>query len=241
MIPGVIPLLLVLAGVVALVAGWMVLRRIGPRARVGRILAATKVVEVGRAIEIAASGRTRYVGVGGRLDADEPWEDAGGRPLVFERRNLERRDGDHWVTFESTVRSVPFEVVGALERIAIDAEALDEGLVVVPRESEGTAADVPDRVPPGTPPATPVRLRVELLSAVDHALALGVPVMTEAGPVLRPGLGRPLILTTLEPAEAMRLLAEGRQQTARAVSALLGGGILAIAAGLVWAVVDAAT
>ena len=68
---------------------------------------------------------------------------------------------------------------------------------------------------------------------------LGVPTMTDAGPVLRPGLGRPLILTTLEPAEAMRVLAEGRRNTTRLISALLGGGGMAIVIGLAWLAVDA--
>ena len=115
------------------------------------------------------------MGVGGRLDAEEPWEDESDRPLVFRRSSLERRDGSAWVAFEQDRRSVPFEVARALEQIAVDADALDDGLVVVRRESEGTAADVPDRVPAGTPPSTPVRLRVEFLSTIDHALVLGVP------------------------------------------------------------------
>jgi hypothetical protein len=235
----VIPLVLVLGGVVALVAGWWLLRRLGPGARIGRILAATRVVEVGAATALAAAGELRYVGVGGRIDADEPWDDESGRPLVYRRSSLERRDGSRWVPLEEDRRVVPFEVAGALERIGVDGDDLDEGLVVVSRESEGTAADIPERVPPGTPPATPIRYRVQFLSAVDHALVLGVPVMTDAGPLMRAGLGRPLIVTTLEPAEAMRLLASGRQQTTRAISGLLVGGLAAVVVGLAWAVVDA--
>src|SRR4051794_11818763 len=211
----------------------------GTQARIGRILAATRVIEVGAASALAAAGETRYVGVGGRVDAEAPWDDESGRPLVYRRSVLERRDGSRWVPFEEDRRVVPFEVAGALDRIAVDGDALDEGLVVVSRESEGTAADIPERVPPGTRPETAIRYRVQFLSAVDHALVLGVPVMTDAGPMLRPGLGRPLIVTTLEPAEAMRLLASGRQGTTRAISALLAGGLVAVMAGLVWVVVDA--
>ena len=48
----------------------------------------------------------------------------------------------------------------------------------MPRESVGTAADVPDRVPDGTPPDRVVRLRVEQVSSVEHAIVLGVPVAT---------------------------------------------------------------
>ena len=50
---------------------------------------------------------------------------------------------------------VPFEVRDGLDAIAVDDAALDAGLVVVPRESVGTAADVADRVPAGTPPDDP--------------------------------------------------------------------------------------
>jgi hypothetical protein len=235
----VIPLFLVLAGVVALGAGWWLLRGLGPRARVGRILAATPVVEVTRAIEIAKAGEAKYVGVGGRLDAEEPWDDESGRPLVFRRSSLERREGGRWVPFETDRRVVPFEVSGAVDRIAVDGEALEEGLIVVTRESSGTAAEIPDRVPAGTPPETPIRYRVEHLSSIDHALVLGVPQLGDDGPILRPGLGRPLIVTTLEPPEAMRLLAEGRQATTRLISALLAGGATAIAIGLAWLAIDA--
>ena len=234
-----IPLLLVLLGTAALVAGWWLLRGLGPKARIGRILAATHVVEVGRALQLAEAGEPRYVGVGGRLDAEEPWEDESGRPLVFRRSSLERRKGSAWVAFEQERRSVPFDVSGALEHIAVDPDALSDGLVVVTRESEGTAADVPDRVPAGTPPTIPVRLRVETLSTIDHALVLGVPTVTPSGPVMTAGLGRPLIVTTLEPAEAMRLLAEGRQTTTRVITALLLGGGLVVMIGLGWAVADA--
>jgi hypothetical protein len=236
----VIPLLLVLLGVLALGAGWLAMRSLGPGARLGRILASTPTVEMGVALAAAASGRQRYVAVGGRVDAEEPWEDENGRPLVYRRSRLELRTGTGWEPFEEDRQAVPFELSGAVERIAVDASALDEGLVVVTRESEGTAADVPDRVPAGTPPSTPVRLRVQFLSAIDHALVLGVPVMdASGGATMRPGLGRPLIVTTLEPAEAMRLLASGRQQRTRLVSLLLGVGVGAVVLGVAWAVVDA--
>ena len=47
------------------------------------------------------------------------------------------------------------------------------------------------------------------------------------------------MLTTLEPAEAMRLLASGRRGATIAISALLAGGLLAVAGGLAWAIADA--
>lgn len=235
-----IPLIPILAGIVALAAGWLLMRRLGPGARIGRILAATPVVPVARAIELAARGAPRYVAVGGRIGSTQEFEDESGRPLVFRRTRLELHRKSGWVAVEDRRDVVPFEIAGGLEAMAVDADALGEGLVVVTRGSEGTAAEIPDRVPPGTDPATPVRLRVEHVSSIDHALVLGVPsIDPERGPILRPGLGRPLVLTTLEPAEAMRLLAGGRRGTTIAISALLAGGSLMMMAGLLWAVVDA--
>ena len=235
-----IPIFLVVVGVVALAAGWLLVRGLGPGARIGRILAATPVVPVARASALAAAGTTRYVAVEGRLDAEEPWEDVNHQPLVYMRTRLERQEGSRWSAFEDELRVVPFDVTEGLDRIAVDGSSLDEGLVVVTRESVGTAADVPDRVPGGTPPDASIRLRVEVLTAVDHARVIGVPVLDPAiGPVMRPGLRRPLILTTLEPAEAMRLLAHGRQRTTQAAVLLLGAGGVAVVLGLAWAVIDA--
>ena len=130
---------------------------------------------------------------------------------------------------------VPFEVREGLASIAIDGAALGDGLVVLPRESVGTAADAPDRVPAGTPPATPLRLRIQQVSAVEHATVLGVPATRPDGTVvLGAGLGRPLILSTVETAEAMQLLAGGRRARPLAALGLLaaGLGLIALALGL---------
>lgn len=235
-----IPLSLVLVGGLVLAAGWLLMRRLGPGGRIGRILAVTPVVPVAEAREIASRGAARYVGVLGRIDAEEPFEDDAHRPLVLRRTRLELKRGSRWEAFEDDRQVVPFEISEGLDRIAVDGDALDHGLVVVQRESVGTAADIAARVPDGTAPATPARLRIELLSAVDHALVLGVPVLDpERGPVLRPGLGRPLVATNLERDEAIRLLGYGRQGTVRMITILLAGGAVGILTGLVWAVTDA--
>jgi hypothetical protein len=233
-------MLLIVAGGVALAAAWWLLRDLGPGARVGRILAVTRVVPVAEAIAAAEAGAPRYLGVRGRVDAADDWEDEDHRPLVLRRRRLELRRGRRWVAIEDEREVVPFEISQGLDRIAVDGRALDEGLVVVTRESVGTAADLGDRAPAGTDPATPARLRLDLLTSVDHALVLGVPGRDpERGVVLRPGLGRPLVLTTLEPKEAIRLLAAGRRGTTRAISLLLGLGAAGVLAGIAWVVVDA--
>jgi hypothetical protein len=236
----VIPLVLVGAGVVALAGGWLAMRRLGSSARIGRILAATPVVPIASARALAERGATRYVGVTGRIDAREEFEDEHHRPLVYRRSRLETGSASGWVSVEDVRDTVPFELVEGLDTIAIDGHDLDDGLVVVTRESTGTAGEIPDRLPGGTPPGTAVRLRVEQLSSVDHALVLGIPVLDSTrGPMLRPGLGRPLILTNLARDEAMRLLAAGRRGTAGLASAMLAGGVALIVLAVAWGVVDA--
>lgn len=233
-------LLLFAVGLVALAAGWALVRRLGPRARVGRILATTPVVPVDEAVRLATSGARRYVAVGGRIDSDTEFLDEHERPLVYRRSRLELRRGSGWQAVADNRETVPFVLAGGIESIAIDGDALEEGLIVVVRESEGTAGEIPDRVPEGTPPTTPARLRVQILSSVDHALALGVPEVGDDGaPKLRPGLGRPLILTTLEPAEAMRLLASEHRSSTRAGAVLMACGAAALIGALGSAVVGA--
>jgi hypothetical protein len=81
-----------------------------------------------------------------------------------------------------------------------------------------------------------VRLRIEQLSSVEHATVLGVPVMTPDGRVvLTAGTGRPLVVSTLERDEAMRVLAEGGRARPVAAAVALAGGLLGLATGLAWA------
>ena len=234
-------LVLIVTGFAALVVGGLILRTYGPNYRVGRLLAATRPVSISEARTLAA-GAPRYVKVSGRIDAEDEFEDDAHRPLVFRRTRLQLRGRDGWVSFEDTRERVDFEVRDGLEGIAIDDAALDVGLIVIPRESVGTAADVADRVPPGTEPTTAVRLRIEQVSSVEHAIVLGVPGLDEAGaPRLSAGLGRPLVLTTLEQDEAMRVLADGERRRPMMAAACFVGGLGSIALGLLLGVIGALT
>lgn len=244
MIPGVNPLLPAVVGVLALAIAGVILRGFGPRYRIGRLLAATPAVSVAEAVGIAESGEARYVRIEGRIDSGAEFEDADHRPLVLRRTTFESRPGTSagtWTTFESGTEVVPFVVREDLDEIAVQGEALREGLVVVARESTGRMADLGDRAPDGADPEAPVRLRSEFVSSVDHAIVLGVPARaTDGRLVIGPGLGRPLILTTLERDEAMRVLTGGAMGRSRvAVACLtLGATLLGIAA--LWWLLDAA-
>ena len=231
------PLVLVVASLIAMAAGAITLRSFGPRYRVGRLLASTPRVSVAEAAAIARDSRPRYVAVAGRIDAADEFEDAEHRPLVFRRTRLESSDGKRWSPFEDLRESVPFEIREGLDSIGVDAAALDTGLVVVSRESVGVAADLTGRAPATLDPKTPVRARIEQVSSVEHALVLGVPVTNEldgGAPLLTAGLGRPLVLTTLEPDEAMRILAGGSVRP-RLVAACFVIGTALLAAGVAWA------
>lgn len=234
------PLLAIAAGLLAIATGSLLLRAYGPRVRVGRLLAVTPPVSIAEARAIAASGLRRYVRVEGRLDADAEFPDEHDRPLVFRRRRLEARDGSSWRLLDEQREAVPFRVREGSDEIEVDETILDVGLVTLAREASGTAAEAASALPAGpldtVPGSTPVRLRVEQLSSVEHAAVLGVPVLSREGrPRLTAGLGRPLIVSTLERDEAMRVLAGGGRARPVAAVAALTSGVVLIGLGLLWA------
>ena len=241
-IAAVTPILFIAVGLVALGAGALVLRSFGPRYRIGRLLASTPSVSVAEARQLAA-GPARYVAIRGRIDAEDEFEDDVHRPLVLRRARIQLRRGSAWVTIDEHTAAVDFDVREGLDSIAIDHAALDAGLVVVPRESVGRAADAMDRVPADTPLDAPLRLRVEQVSSVEHAVVLGVPVAGPGDDSIRmtAGLGRPLILTTLETPEAMRLLAAGGPRRPLVAALALAVGLASMTIGLAWAVIGALT
>ena len=232
------PLLLVACGAAALAAAVLVLRSFGPRFRVGRLLAATPRVSVGEALALARSGSSRYVRVDGRVDSEDEFEDADHRPLVLRRTRLEVREGGRWRSLVDDRRTVPFVVREGLDSVAIDRDALDAGLVVVPRESTGTAGEVPEHLPEGTDPSLPVRLRIEQLSSVEHVIVLGVPQVAGDEVVMTAGTGRPLVMTPLAAPEAIRILGGGRRRPALA-GALLAAGAALLAVGIGWSLIEA--
>jgi hypothetical protein len=236
------PLLPLGLGLVALAAGFALLRSFGARYRFGRLLATAPLTTVAEAVEIARSGHPRYVRVDGRIDSESEFEDAEHRPLVVRHTRFEARVGGRWKTFETVHEGVPFEVREGLDGIAVDHDAVADGLVVVRRESTGVVRDLGDRAPADIPRDAPARVVVEHVSSVEHATVAGVPATGPTGvPMLRAGLGRPLILTTLELDEAMRVLSDGGVARVRAAAAALGAGGLLVVVGLVWAAAEVLT
>ena len=233
------PLVPLIAGFAALAAGVLVLRSYGSNFRVGRLLASAPAVSIAEARALAA-GRPRYVRVQGRIDSETEFEDAAHRPLVFRRTRLQVREGTGWRDLDDHRERVPFEIREGLDSIAVDDAALDTGLVVIVREAEGIAADIVDRLPAGTPPEASARLLVEQISSVEQAIVVGVAMLGALGEAtISAGLGRPLILTTLERSEAMRVLANGDPRRPMVAVVSLIGGLALLGVGLAWVLVGA--
>ncbi len=232
-----IPILVAALGVAALIVGWLLLRTLGPRYRVGRLLAVTPRVSVAEAVELAGTERPPYLRVDGRIDAEDEFEDAAHRPLVYRRTRVEVRSDRGWIVVEDGREVVAFDVREGLSGIGVDGDGIDVGLVVVPRVSSGVAADIPDRVPADVASQAPARITIEQLSSVDHATVLGVPGRDATGrSVLAAGRGRPLIVTNLEIAEAMRILAGGRRVLPSMAAVSFAGGAILLVLAIVLAV-----
>jgi hypothetical protein len=234
------PLVLVGLGLAVLAAGGAILLSFGHRYRVGRLLATAPLVTVGEAVRLAGEATPRYVRIEGRIDSEHEFEDADHRPLVLRRTRIDARTafGGLWRAVEDAIEAVPFQLNEGLDSIAIDESGLRDGLVVVPRQSVGVAGDLDDRLPAEVPRDTPTRVTIEQVSSIEHAIVLGLPVTDGAGqPRMTAGLGRPLVLTTLEIPEAMRILTGGAILRARIAAGLLvAGATLLLLAGVWWIV-----
>jgi hypothetical protein len=235
------PPILIGAGLVALAIGAAALRSFGAGYRLGRLLSGAPTVSIAVARAIAARGERRYVRVSGRIDSADEFEDEGHRPLVFRRVRVDARRDGRWVTIEDRREAVDFGVRETLDAIAVDHPALEDGLVVMPRVSEGLAGDVTGLVDADLSPDTAVRARIDLVSSVEHATVAGVPTASSDGTILMTAGGnRPLILSTLDQADAMRVLAGGSRWRTLVAAIGLAAGLVLLTLGIAWAVVGAA-
>ncbi len=236
-----IPIALAIAGLAALAAATLLLRRTGSAYRVARVLAGAPDVPLSELVGSAAGpdAPRRYVRTHGRISSDEEFPDEAQRPLVYRRRRLERGDGrGNWHVLDEQRLAVPFGIEERGAFLAVDLDALGDGLIVLPRESRGTAAELPPDVAAALAeqlaPSTPVRVRIDQLSAVEHATVSGVVQRSTAGSLqITAGMGRPLILSSVEPAATMRLLAADRRGSVIASAVLLVVGLGSLAAAIV--------
>lgn len=224
-------------GLLALAVALVLLRTLGMRFRLGRTLAAASEVSLEECRELAA-GPAVYVRVSGRVSSDEEFPDDNDRPLVFRRTRLEVAGADGKLrTVLNEREAVAFGVESRAEFVAIDQDALGDGLVAIPRVASGRVSELQGDMATaaaGAAPEAAVRLTYEQLSAVEHVTVCGTPVMRDGKPTMTAGLGRPLIVTVLDRPAAMRLLASGARARVATAALLIAAGLalLVLAAGV---------
>ena len=241
-----------LVGAALIVSGLLLSRRTDVRTRAGQLLAGLSPITPTEALRLAAlrGASAPYLAIKGSIDAPEIFEDESHRPLVYRRERVSIADEQGWRVIDTAVRSLPFVISDASSAINVSTADLADGLVVVERRWEGSVAELHAAsreyqsaetaalvaAIAASDPSRQARVGLEQISNLDRATAAGQLVNGE----LRAGAGRPLVVTTLERAEALRLLGgEGRRQLASSTAALalfalgllllLGGIALALA------------
>ena len=219
-------------------------RRGGTRARSARLMAGLAPVTPEEALLV---GEDRYLAVQGSIDAAEAFDDENHRPLVYRRERVLVREGDTWRELERAVRSVQFFVASSSASIEVDAASLGDGLVVIERQWEGSVAEL---VASGrtfkeaatstlvaelaaSAPALPARVVLEQISTLDRGTVVG---LLRNGTLTAGGAGQPLVLTTLDRRDALRILgseARGSLAVSLLTLAALVAGVLITGVALV--------
>jgi hypothetical protein len=236
-----------IVGAALILFGLLLSRRTDARTRAGQLLAGLSPITPTAALRLAAlrGDSAPYLAIKGSIDAAEIFEDESHRPLVFRRERVSIADEQGWRVIDVAVRSLPFVISDPSSAIRIAASDLADGLVVVERRWEGSVAELhaagreyqsADTAAlvaaiAASDPSRQARVGLEQISNLDRATAAGQLVDGE----LRAGAGRPLVVTTLERAEALRMLgAEGRNRLASSTVALalLALGLLLLIGGI---------
>ena len=236
-----------LIGAALLVIGLLLSRRTDARTRAGQLLAGLSPISPTEALKLAAlrGDSAPYLAIKGSIDAPEIFEDEHHRPLVFRRERVSIADEGGWRVIDTAERSLPFVVSDPSNSISIAIADLADGLVVVERRWEGSVAELhaagreyqrPETAAlvaalATSDPTRGARVGLEQISNLDRATAAGQLVDGE----LRAGAGRPLVVTTLERADALRLLggeARGRLVSSTLALALLAIGLLLLLGGV---------
>lgn len=237
----------VVVGAALILFGLLLSRRTDTRTRAGQLLAGLSPISPTEALKLAAlRGEVApYLAIKGSIDAPEIFEDENHRPLVYRRERVSIADEGGWRVIDTAERSLPFVVSDPSSSISIATADLADGLVVVERRWEGSVAELhaagreyqsPETAAlvaalAASDPTRGARVGLEQISNLDRATAAGQLVDGE----LRAGAGRPLVVTTLERAEALRLLGtegRGRLASSTLALALLALGVLLLLGGI---------
>ena len=230
----------VIAGGALILLGLLLSRRTDARTRAGQLLAGLSPISPTEALKLAAlrGDAAPYLAIKGSIDAPEIFEDENHRPLVYRRERVSIADEGGWRVIDTAERSLPCVVSDPSSSISIATADLADGLVVVERRWEGSVAELyaagreyqsPETAAlvaalAASDPTRGARVGLEQISNLDRATAAGQLVDGE----LRAGAGRPLVVTTLERAEALRLL--GTEGRGRLASSTLALALLALGA-----------
>jgi len=230
---------LLVLGIAAITLAVWASRRGGTRARAARLMAGLAPVSPKEALLV---GSGHYLAVQGSIDAAEAFDDENHRPLVYRRERVLIHEGDvgsggTWRELERVVRSVPFSISDSATSIEIDAAALTDGLVVIERQWEGGVAELAaagrafrDAATTTlvaqlalSAPQLKARVTLEQISTLDRGTVVG---LLRNGKLTAGGAGQPLVLTTLDRREALRILGSEPRGTL-AMSLLALGALVA--------------
>jgi hypothetical protein len=244
-----------LIGAALIVIGLLLSRRTNVRTRAGQLLASLSPITPTEALRLAAlrGDSAPYLAIKGSVDAPEIFEDEHHRPLVFRRERVSIADEQGWRVIDVAERSLPFVISDPSSAIRISTADLADGLVVVERRWEGSVAELhaaareyqsPETAAlvaaiAASDPKRSARVGLEQISNLDRATAAGQLIDGE----LRAGAGRPLVVTTLERADALRLLGgegRGRLASSTVALALLALGLLLLIGGIALALASPA-
>ena len=245
----------VVVGAALILFGLLLSRRTDARTRAGQLLAGLSPISPTEALKLAAlrGDAAPYLAIKGSIDAPEIFEDENHRPLVYRRERVSIADEGGWRVIDTAERSLPFVVSDPSSSISIATADLADGLVVVERRWEGSVAELhaasreyqrPETAAlvaalAASDPTRGARVGLEQISSLDRATAAGQLVDGE----LRAGAGRPLVVTTLERGEALRLLGSegrGRLASSTVALALLALGLLLLIGGIALALASPA-
>ncbi len=238
---------IVIVGAALVVLGFFLSRRTDVRTRTGQLLAGLSPISPTEALRLAAlrGDAAPYLAIKGSIDAPEIFEDENHQPLVYRRERVSVTDEGGWRVIDVAVRSLPFVVSDPSSAIRISTADLADGLVVVERRWEGSVAELhaagreyqsADTAAlvaaiAASDPSRQARVALEQISSLDRATAAGQLIDGE----LRAGAGRPLVVTTLERGEALRLLGSERRRrlaSSTVALALLALGTLLLLGGI---------
>lgn len=210
----------------------------GAQAALARRLAGPAEVKVGRLVD-AAELPSRPVRVVGRIRCRDPLDAGDGERLVAYHRDVEVRVGGRWRPIERLRETRSFDLWDHDGSVPIDPARAAEPLITIPkvwrgdpRQLEEPHASAVERLVERYGPATEARATTRTINVTDRLLVVARPARDEDGrTTLEPPSGGYLV-STLELADAMRLLGGRHNRLSALAVAGAAIGIVLSAIGL---------